>query len=78
MKKNEGRTEDIDKRNDSLTKKMNLLANRGGFQKGWNCLNEQGMAVPPPRSNVPINYLQGVEMGLYAAKLKQKCAGKIH
>ena len=78
MKKNEGRTEDIDKRNDSLTKKVDLLATRGGFKRGWNCLNEEGMAVPEQRSTIPDNFLQGVEMGKYTAKVKQKCVGKIH
>ena len=40
MKKNEGRSEDIEVRNEALMRKTTLLEKRGGWQKGWDSLKE--------------------------------------
>lgn len=45
MKKNEGRSEDIEKRADYLERKKAILDKRGGWKPGWDQLKEEGVTV---------------------------------
>lgn len=49
MKKNEGRSEDIERRADLLERKRAILDRRGGWQPGWNQLKAEGVRVAERR-----------------------------
>jgi hypothetical protein len=78
MKKNEGRSEDIEKRSDFLERKRVILEKRGGWKLGWDQLKEEGVKVQLKRSTESANYLTGLKVENYTSKIKSNCNHKIH
>ena len=63
MKKNEGRSEDIEKRAELLEKKRLLLEKRGGWKAGWDQLKSSGIKIQLKRCSLqPPSYLTGVNV----------------
>ena len=57
MKNNEGRTEDIMWQKETLDKKINLLAKRGGWKEGWDKIKKEGVDILPRPASINPNYL---------------------
>jgi len=63
MKSNEGRSEDIQKQQELLDKKMMLLEKRGGWKPGWNQLRQEDTLIHRRRSTSELpNYLAGIKI----------------
>ena len=78
MKKNEGRSEDIEKRADFLERKKSILDKRGGWKAGWDQLKEEGVKIVKKRAAEAPNYLSGLKMEDYATGIMERCNHKIH
>ena len=78
MKSNEGRSEDIEKRQSILEKKSAILTKMGGWQPGWDKIKKEGVCLPPKPPSAPANYLEGLDLEQYAFRLRENCLAKIH
>ena len=42
---------------ETLDKKINLLAKRGGWKEGWDKIKKEGVDIPPRPASINPNYL---------------------